>query len=58
MNRESIELKEKVKSVESSNTCPDYDDDCHDVKDPVSCWMGNECLDRAQGLCPLIHNSN
>ena len=53
-----MDLKTKSSLSKSSNICPDYDDECSDVYDPLSCWMGNECLERAKGLCPLIHTEN
>jgi hypothetical protein len=53
-----IDSKPKSLPSKSSNICPDYDDECVDVHDPLSCWMGNECLERAKGLCPLIHTDN
>jgi len=52
------ELETKSSISGSSNICPDYDDDCVRVPDPFFCWMGNGCLERAKGLCPLIHTSN
>ena len=53
-----IEPETKLSISGSSNICPDYDDDCVQVRDPLLCWMGNKCLERAKGLCPLIHTSN
>jgi hypothetical protein len=53
-----IEPKPKLSTSKSSDICPDYDDECVLVPDPLYCWMGNKNCDRAEGLCPLIHTSN
>jgi hypothetical protein len=60
MNDIDISLKTKIKLSESttSSICPDYDEDCDTITDPVFCWMGTKNCDRAEGLCPLIHNNN
>lgn len=46
--------------------CPDYDEDCLDIEDPMSCFLGgtymmeskNRCIifecGIAQGLCPVM----
>jgi len=53
-----IEPETKLLESKSSNICPDYDDECVLVPDPLYCWMGTKNWDRAQGLCPLIHTEN
>jgi hypothetical protein len=53
-----IEPEPKSLEPKSSNICPDYDDECVDVLDPLYCWMGTKNCDRAKGLCPLIHTEN
>ena len=60
MSKIDISPETKIKLFESttSNICPDYDDDCDKIADPVFCWMGTKNCDRAEGLCPLIHSNN
>ena len=53
-----IEIKTDQFESTSSDICPDYDDECVDVHDPLYCWMGTPNCDRAEGLCPLIHTTN
>jgi hypothetical protein len=53
-----IEPEPKSSILGSSNICPDYDDECVLVPDPLFCWMGTKNCDRAEGLCPLIHTDN
>ena len=53
-------VKEKVKPKAVKKICSDYDSECIDVANPVSCWLGNLCtpIGIADGICPIIHNSN
>jgi hypothetical protein len=57
MEKEFLPLVLDIKSS-SSNICPDYDEDCDEITDPLHCWMGTKNCGRAKGLCPLIHNEN
>ena len=50
------EICEENEKIEN-NICPDFDDDCKDVKDPKVCFDGwvskhGEC-DPAIGYCPM-----
>ena len=45
--------------------CSDYDDECVEVKDPISCWYGGDIKTKngikfnmpiADGYCPLMFN--
>lgn len=57
--KEIVEEKEETIEVfRSSKICSDFDDDCKEVKNHFMCWLGNECIDRADGLCPMIHSNN
>ena len=46
-----IEIKHEKK-------CSDFDEDCAKVNNHFRCWIGNDTLARADGLCPFIHNNN
>ncbi len=48
----------KLTTNMSAKRCSDYDEDCSDVKCPVSCWLGSEHLGRADGYCPISQNAN
>lgn len=45
--------------------CSDFDEDCQDVKDPLTCWVGGTflsangetvCLPISDGYCPLLRS--
>jgi hypothetical protein len=40
-----IEPEPKSSILGSSNICPDYDDECVLVPDPLFCWMGTKNCD-------------
>jgi hypothetical protein len=60
-----VEKKHYVISHESAPRCSDYDDECMDVPNPVSCWCGGDgitsngilvTLPPSDGYCPLMFN--
>lgn len=65
-----MEGKEKLEdniTIDLDNRCPDFDEDCKDVKDHLQCFLGcwKSCcngkpvdIGTAQGYCPFIHQSN
>ena len=51
----------EVKPSNGNNICSCYDDECRFVKNPDDCFMGfpnTVNFGVADGICPLIHQSN
>ena len=34
--------------------CPDFDEDCADVRDHFACWQGWDEIPPADGYCPYV----
>lgn len=55
----SVEI---VSAIALSQRCSCYDEDCHQVQDPLKCWIGGEyvagevtvVMPIADGYCPLL----
>lgn len=48
--------------VSGCSRCPDYDEECIDVKDHLQCFMGVNSIGwnigPAKGYCPFVQQSN
>lgn len=53
-----IENKPLSTEVKNDNRCPDFDEDCKEVKDHVACYLGLWGCGVAKGYCPFIHPEN
>jgi hypothetical protein len=54
-----LSVDEHKPGNDDSNRCPDYDEDCKEVKDHYDCYIGINCKDgTAKGYCPFIHTTN
>lgn len=50
---------EELPIATNDNRCPDFDEDCKDVKDHVACYLGLYMgCGTAKGYCPFIHNQS
>lgn len=66
MSKESDEQALRELLDRTDSICPDYDGDCSTVSDPIACYMGYELiigdedvgLEKAKGICPIIHTFN
>ena len=56
MERNGERLKELVKEQEKgcNDKCPDFDEDCFAVENPLHCFTYIPC----KGYCPLLYNEN
>lgn len=49
-------LDEKIKVLDNTKSpnCSCFDEDCKQVKNPFSCWIGDEITGPSDGYCPLM----
>ena len=41
----------------AADKCPDYDEECKDVIDPLRCMAGDENCPPIDGYCPMLFNT-